>query len=63
MLLSQAWDDVAAVTRSGPLRALALSRGEAFMAEAREAFLAEVPPGPVAHAPAARWILARRAAG
>lgn len=49
-----------AMTQAGPLRPLLLTRGEAFMAEARRSFLAAVPGGALTHEPAARLLLVRR---
>jgi SAM-dependent methyltransferase len=49
-----------AMVDGGPLRRLALSRGEAFMADLRARFLRQAPPGPWHHRPRARWILAQR---
>jgi SAM-dependent methyltransferase len=50
----------AATTSGGPLRALAIARGEAFMRELRQEFLELAPGGPWHHRPRARWIVARR---
>ncbi|MGW9210364.1 class I SAM-dependent methyltransferase [Embleya sp. NPDC055664] len=49
-----------AFTRSGPLRALTLARGEAFMAELREEFLRRAVAGEWHHEPRARMLVARR---
>lgn len=49
-----------AMTDGGPLRRLALSRGEDFMTDLRGRFLAQAPSGPIEHRPTARWILACR---
>jgi trans-aconitate methyltransferase len=50
-----------ALTRLGPLRALALARGEAFVAELGTRFEAEFPAGPLSHTPEARLLLIERA--
>lgn len=47
-------------TRSGPLRALADVRGEAFIDHLREEFLRRAPAGEWHHQPRARHIVARR---
>ncbi len=49
-----------AFDRAGPLRALAIARGDAFVAQLREAFLRRAPTGEWRHRPAARLLLARR---
>ena len=49
-----------ALTHLGPLRALMLSRGEAFVAELGEAFTAELPAGVLRHTPAARLLVLER---
>jgi hypothetical protein len=49
-----------ALTRTGPLRGLALARGEAFIAELGARFEAEFPAGPLSHTPAARLLLIER---
>jgi SAM-dependent methyltransferase len=49
-----------ALTRLGPLRGLALARGEAFVAQLGARFEAEFPPGPLKHTPAARLLLIER---
>lgn len=49
-----------ALAGAGPLRSLARSKGDAFMAELRAAFLRESPPGPLVHEPRARFLLAVR---
>jgi SAM-dependent methyltransferase len=48
----------AAVTNGGPLRTLALTHGDAFVADLREAFLGRAPTGPWTHQPGARYLLA-----
>lgn len=50
-----------AMTRLGPLRALALARGQAFVEQLGSRFEAEVPAGPISHAPEARLLLLERA--
>ncbi|MFI6393689.1 class I SAM-dependent methyltransferase [Nonomuraea sp. NPDC050547] len=47
-------------TRSGPLRALATARGDAFVNQLREEFLRRAPAGEWHHQPRARHIVARR---
>ncbi|MFI6900554.1 class I SAM-dependent methyltransferase [Nonomuraea sp. NPDC050394] len=47
-------------TRSGPLRALAAARGDAFVNQLREEFLRRAPAGEWHHQPRARHIVARR---
>jgi len=54
------WD---AFTNGGPLRALAIARGERVMRGLREEFLRLGPAGQWSHLPRARWILARTMAG
>jgi trans-aconitate methyltransferase len=49
-----------ALTRLGPLRGLALARGEAFIAELGARFEAEFPKGPLEHRPEARLLLLER---
>lgn len=49
-----------ALTRLGPLRALALARGQAFIDELGTRFEAEFPPGPLSHSPEARLLLIER---
>ncbi|MBI3725925.1 class I SAM-dependent methyltransferase [bacterium] len=49
-----------ALSRWGPLRSLALSKGEAFMEELGSAFVREMPAGPLEHSPVARLLVARR---
>ncbi len=44
----------------GPLHSLALSKGEAFMAELRAAFVAAMPAGRIEHEPEARSIVGRK---
>lgn len=46
-----------AYTRSGPLRALATARGDAFIADLRTEFLRDAPPGEWTHHPRARHLL------
>lgn len=48
------------LTRLGPLRGLALARGEAFVTELGSRFEAEFPPGPLSHTPEARLLLLER---
>ncbi|MBF8194586.1 hypothetical protein ITP53_54830 [Nonomuraea sp. K274] len=50
-----------AYTRSGPLRALAAARGEAFVARLRRDFLRHAPHGLWSHRPRAHHIVARQA--
>jgi SAM-dependent methyltransferase len=50
------WD---AFTNGGPLRALAIARGERVMRGLRERFLRLAPTGQWSHLPRARWIVAR----
>jgi hypothetical protein len=49
-----------ALTRLGPLRALALARGQAFVEQLGTRFEAELPAGPLSHAPEARLLLIER---
>lgn len=49
-----------AMVNGGPLRAMAVSRGEAFMGKLREEFLSGAPRGPWRHRPSARWLVAQR---
>jgi SAM-dependent methyltransferase len=49
-----------ALTRLGPLRALALARGQAFVDQLGLRFEAELPKGPLSHAPEARLLLIER---
>jgi SAM-dependent methyltransferase len=49
-----------ALTRLGPLRALALARGQTFVAELGARFEAESPTGPLSHTPEARLLLIER---
>ena len=49
-----------AFTNGGPLRALAIARGEKVMLGIREEFLRRAPTGQWSHLPRARWIVARR---
>ena len=49
-----------ALTCLGPLRGLAQARGEDFVAALGEAFVAELPPGPLTHTPEARLMVAQR---
>lgn len=50
----------AAMTDGGPLRALVIARGEAFMSDLRQRFMELAPSGPWRHSPRARWIVATR---
>lgn len=50
-----------ALTRLGPLRALALARGPELVTRLGAEFVAELGPGPLTHRPAARLLLAERA--
>lgn len=52
-----AWD---ALTRLGPLRALALTRGQELVDALGVEFLAELPSGPVVHTPDARVLVFER---
>ena len=54
------WD---AFTNGGPLRALAIARGEGVMRDLREEFIRLAPSGPWHHLPRARWMVARRSGG
>jgi SAM-dependent methyltransferase len=49
-----------AYTRSGPLRALALARGDAFVDQLRGEFLSRAPAGRWDHRPRARLVVAHR---
>jgi SAM-dependent methyltransferase len=49
-----------AMTTTGPTRALALARGDDFMARLRDDFLAAAPIGPWTHHPQARLLVATR---
>jgi trans-aconitate methyltransferase len=49
-----------ALTRLGPLRALAQARGQALVDQLGSRFEAEFPPGPVVHTPEARLLLIER---
>jgi hypothetical protein len=49
-----------ALTRLGPLRALALARGDAFIDQLGKRFEAEFPVGPLVHTPEARLLLIER---
>jgi SAM-dependent methyltransferase len=49
-----------ALTHLGPLRGLMLARGEEFVAELGVEFVAELPPGPLSHTPAARLLIIER---
>ncbi|WP_198005619.1 class I SAM-dependent methyltransferase [Thioalkalivibrio thiocyanodenitrificans] len=49
-----------AMTLSGPLRPLVLSRGARFVDDVRRAFLRASPSGELVHEPRARLVLARR---
>jgi len=49
-----------ALTRLGPLRALALARGQAFVDELGTRFAAQFPAGPLCHTPEARLLLIER---
>ena len=49
-----------AMTLSGPLRPLVLSRGARFVEDVRRAFLRASPSGELVHEPRARLVLARR---
>jgi SAM-dependent methyltransferase len=50
------WD---AFTNGGPLRALAIARGEKVMLGIRDEFIRQAPTGQWSHLPRARWIVAR----
>jgi len=54
------WD---AFTNGGPLRALAIARGQEVMRGLREEFIRLAPTGPWRHLPRARWIVARAVEG
>lgn len=49
-----------ALTRLGPLRGLAMARGQALIDELGEQFAAELPSGPLSHTPEARLLLLER---
>jgi hypothetical protein len=49
-----------AFTRLGPLRALALTRGQQLIDELGVQFLGALPAGPIEHAPAARLLVIAR---
>ena len=49
-----------ALTRLGPLRGLALARGQAFVDRLGARFEAEFPAGPLSHEPEARLLLVER---
>jgi ubiquinone/menaquinone biosynthesis C-methylase UbiE len=49
-----------AVNHAGPMRALALARGDVFMARLREKYLGQAPAGEWTHHPRARLILVRK---
>lgn len=49
-----------ALTRLGPLRALANARGPEFVAQLGARFEAAFPPGPLSHTPEARLLLIKR---
>jgi trans-aconitate methyltransferase len=49
-----------ALTHLGPLRGLMLARGEAFVAELGNEFVAELPAGSLVHTPAARLLVVER---
>ncbi|HEY0467108.1 MAG TPA: methyltransferase domain-containing protein [Polyangiaceae bacterium] len=49
-----------ALTRLGPLRALAFARGQAFVDQLGTRFAAEFPAGPLRHTPEARLLLIER---
>lgn len=46
-----------ALTQLGPLRGLAMARGQALVDELGEQFAAELPSGPLSHTPEARLLL------
>jgi SAM-dependent methyltransferase len=48
-----------AFTTGGPLRALAIARGEKVMLGLREEFIRQAPTGQWRHLPRARWMVAR----
>jgi trans-aconitate methyltransferase len=49
-----------ALTQLGPLRGLAIARGQALIDELGEQFVAELPSGPLSHTPEARLLLLER---
>jgi SAM-dependent methyltransferase len=49
-----------ALTHLGPLRGLAMARGQTLVDELGEQFVAELPPGPLSHTPEARLLLLAR---
>src|SRR6478736_6809888 len=49
-----------ALTRLGPLRALAQAKGQALVDQLGTRFEAEFPPGPISHTPEARLLLIER---
>jgi trans-aconitate methyltransferase len=49
-----------ALTQLGPLRALALARGEALVAELGARFTSGLAPGPIVHTPEARLLVIER---
>jgi hypothetical protein len=49
-----------ALTRLGPLRGLALARGQAFVDALGADFVADLPPGPLVHSPEARLLVIER---
>ncbi|WP_433160744.1 class I SAM-dependent methyltransferase [Kribbella sp. CA-247076] len=49
-----------AADRAGPMRALALARGDAYIAELRQRYVAAAPAGEWTHHPRARLILVRK---
>jgi hypothetical protein len=49
-----------ALTQLGPLRGLAMARGQALVDQLGEQFAAELPPGPLSHTPEARLLLLAR---
>jgi SAM-dependent methyltransferase len=49
-----------AADRAGPMRSLALARGDAYIAELRARFLAQAPAGEWTHHPRARLIVVRK---
>ena len=49
-----------ALTHLGPLRGLALARGDAFVAELGQQFVAELPEGKLVHTPEARLLVIER---
>ncbi len=54
---STVWD---ALTRLGPLRALALTRGQQLIDALGVEFVAGLPSGPIEHWPAARLLVIQR---